>query len=153
MLWEAGGGLLPPWNEVFGRIGAAMLLFLIVTVILNIFLVRPIVKIIELRRERTKGSVDRSEALRIEAARLEAQYETLMNAAKIAASSSRESERMRGIKEAEEIIAAARKEVKEGYIKSQHELGKKYNMMRETLSTKADSFADEIVQQVLEEKG
>lgn len=151
MLWEAGGGLLPPWNEMFGRIGIAMLLFLVVAAVLNVFLVRPIVKIIELRRERTKGSVDRSEALRLEAARLEAEYEALLKAAKVAAYTAREAEQARGQKEAAEIIAAARKEVKERYVKNQHELGKKYNMMKETLSAKAGSFADEIVQQVLEE--
>jgi F0F1-type ATP synthase membrane subunit b/b' len=152
MLWEAGGGLLPPWNEVFGRIGVSMLLFLIVAVVLTIFVIKPIIKIIELRRERTKGDSDRSEALRLKAARLEAEFESIMNTAKRTAYVAKEKEISNGLKEAEGIVAAARKDVKAEYTVSQQELGKKYNMMKETLSAKADSFAEEIVQQVLEEK-
>ncbi len=129
-----------------------LFIFLAVTAVLTIFVFRPLLKIMDVRREKTGLLEEEAARLASESESMEREYEEKLAAARIDGERA-ELELVRlGESEAQAIIAAAKEESRRRTARLKDEISKEGVGARGRLASDVDAFADMICQKVLGKK-
>lgn len=129
-----------------------LFIFLAVTAVLTIFVFRPLLKIMDARREKTGLLEEEAARLVSESESMEREYEETLAAARIDGErTERELVRL-GESEAQTIIAGAKEESRRRTARLKDEISKESVGARGRLTSDVDAFADMICQKVLGKK-
>lgn len=126
--------------------------FLILLVILNFLLFKPIVRILEQREEKIKGTWEKSKQREREADRLLKEYQEKLNEAKLKAQAKRDQLKKEGLEREKEILEKARGETASILKDNQVQIEKEMNRAREALKPQIKILSSKIAQTILGEE-
>lgn len=127
-----------------------MINFLAFVLVINWLLVKPILRVLDERRNRVEGNEEESERLLAESERIFNEYQTALKEARIEASREKERLRSEGIERESEIIKTAKEESKNMTDKLKEEIAKESEMALAKMKNEADVLSKVIAEKILE---
>ena len=123
--------------------------FLLLLLVLNIFLYKPIRKVIAGRKEEISGAHERAAVVDKDVQEKVALYEARLREVKVKANEDREALKKEALKEEARMVEAARKEATESLATIKSKVAKETADAREYLKEQARSLSMEICEKVL----
>lgn len=140
----SGVQLLPDWT-VFVQLG----IFLLVAVALNALVFRPVFRIMALRRERTKGEMEKIEKLKQKTEAMLVEYEKKLQGAKREAFQMKEAIRKEGEAQAQQLLQEARSAGRTELEQVKKELEASVDQARQKLQGEAANLSEMMVEKIL----
>lgn len=137
------------WGAELLNSGIILVTFLLLMAFLNTVVFRPILRLLEEREKGTHGALDEARALEAEAARLLAEYEEKIAAARDLAGVESALARKGALDREREILEAARAEAATRVAQIEREVAAAAEQARAGLATQARDFARVIAEKVL----
>ncbi len=126
-----------------------MVNFIILVLVLNYLLYKPLLKIIDERKERIEGTLEEAERMMKEAERKLEEYNSRIRQARQQAQQIVAEGRLKASEEQKRILASVRKETEERLEKLQRELEAQKASAREVLRRQAEVLSIRIAERVL----
>ena len=126
--------------------------FLFLVIILNWLLVKPVMKMIDERRNRVEGSEGEAERLMKEADENISEYESKLIEARMVASKEKEKIRMEGVQLEAEILRTARDETRKMVENLKMRIGEESKQASQNMKKEIDSLSLEMVERILGRK-
>jgi F-type H+-transporting ATPase subunit b len=126
--------------------------FLFLVIILNWLLVKPVMKMIDERRNRVEGNEGEAERLVKEADENISEYESKLAEARMTASKEKEKIRMEGVQLEAEILRTARDETRKMVENLKMRIGEESKQASQNMKKEIDSLSLEMVERILGRK-
>lgn len=123
--------------------------FLVLMVILNLFVFRPMVTLLEEREKRIKDPGTDAKGMEAEVERMRLQYEATLNEAKLKAIEERNRLRKEGADREQEIVKGAYKAAEGTVSEVKERIEKELSIARETLRKEAESLSSNVAEKLL----
>ncbi len=143
--WEAMG-LIDLDASFFVQLG----LFLLFMLLMNALLIKPLLRIFDARKERTRGAKEIANSEEIETRALVERYETKLSAALDEGAELRTAQRAEGVSKMQATVAAARKQHDEVVVTGSREAHEAYDSSLRDVERAAQPLADAIVARLLQ---
>ena len=127
-----------------------MINFLVFVVVINFLLVKPILRVLEERRNRVEGNEEEADRLLSESERIFNEYETALKEARIEANREKERMKSEGLEKESEIIKTAKEESKKMTDKLKEEIAKESETALTKMKNEADFLSKVIAEKILE---
>jgi F-type H+-transporting ATPase subunit b len=127
-----------------------MINFLVFVVVINYLLVKPILRVLDERRNRVEGNEEEAERLLAESERILDEYETTLKEARIEASGEKERMKSEGLEKETEIIKIAKEESKKITDRLKEEIAKETETALSKMKGEADVLSKVIAEKILE---
>lgn len=123
--------------------------FLVLMVILNLFVFRPMVALLEEREKRIKDPGTDAKGMEAEVEKMRLQYEATLNEAKLKAIEERNRLRKEGADREQEIVKGAYKAAEGTVSEVKERIEKELSIARETLRKEAESLSSNVAEKLL----
>lgn len=123
--------------------------FLVLMVILNLFVFRPMVALLEEREKRIKDPGTDAKGMEAEVEKMRLQYEATLNEAKLKAVEERNRLRKEGADREQEIVKGAYKAAEGTVSEVKERIEKELSIARETLRKEAESLSSNVAEKLL----
>jgi len=143
---EDGLVLLPDWT---GKLPVLIVLFALLVYPVNAILLRPILRVLDAREERTAGTRSRAERIMGDAQETLANYEHEVREVRAEAEHARRQAASNARSENAVLVDAARAESEQHFARAQTELAAELEQSRRTLRGAAEALASEAAARVL----
>jgi F-type H+-transporting ATPase subunit b len=124
--------------------------FLVFIIVINWVLVKPILKVLDERRNRVEGNEEESERLTAEAEKVIAEYEATLKEARIEANREKDRLRTEGIEREAEIIKTAKEETKKMTDRLKEEIARESSVALTEMKKEAGLLSKVIAEKILE---
>lgn len=122
---------------------------LVLMVILNLFIFRPMVALLEEREKRIKDPGTDAKSMEAEVEKMRLRYEATLNDAKLKAIEERNRIRKEGTDREQEIVKGAYKAAEGTVSEVKERIGKELSIARETLRKEAESISSNVAEKLL----